>query len=183
MLYTRKGDSGTTKTFGCDQRISKSSAIAEALGSLDEVNSFLGIVKVRAGDSEFKIQNSGFGEIIHAIQENLFIVQAELAGAPKSITEEKVKEVEMLVDSAEKEMPPIKTFFISGGTELGASFDFARTLARRAERRVTAVLDEGSRKISAHSQSYLNRLSSLLYALARLSSHKSGINEQPPSYK
>ena len=73
MLYTRKGDSGTTKTFGCDQRISKSSIIAEALGSLDEINSFLGLCKVKSDDEQKKI--------IHNIQKNLFIVQAELAGS------------------------------------------------------------------------------------------------------
>jgi cob(I)alamin adenosyltransferase len=55
MLYTKKGDDGTTETFGCDQRISKSSAIAEALGSVDEINSFLGICKVKAKNFEFKI--------------------------------------------------------------------------------------------------------------------------------
>ncbi|MFA6536470.1 MAG: cob(I)yrinic acid a,c-diamide adenosyltransferase [Candidatus Paceibacterota bacterium] len=183
MLYTRKGDNGTTKTFGCDQRISKSSAIAEALGSLDEANSLLGLVKVKAKDSGFKIQDSRFEDVIHGVQENFFIVQAELAGAPKSITEEKVKEIESLVDSAEKELPQIKTFFISGGTELGATFDFARTLARRAERRVVGVNEEGKVKVGPSTLAYLNRLSSLLYALARLSNHKSGINEQPPSYK
>lgn len=183
MLYTRKGDGGTTKTFGCDQRISKSSAIAEALGALDEVNSFLGLCKIKSSTTNYKLQTITFSGIIHQAQENLFIIQAELAGAPKSLTEEKVKEIELLIDTAEKEMPPIKTFFIPGATELGALFDVARTVARRAERRVTAVLDEGSRKIGSHSQAYLNRLSSLLYALARLSNHKSGINEQPPSYK
>lgn len=117
-------------------------------------------------------------------QQNLFIIQAELAGAEgKTISEEKVKEVEMIVDTAEKEMPPIKSFFIPGATEIGALFDVARTVARRAERRVTAVIDAGDRKIGINSQAYLNRLSSLLYALARLSNHKFGINEEPPSYK
>ena len=174
MLYTRKGDNGTTKTFGCDQRISKSSAVAEALGCLDEVNSFLGIVKVKSDK-----KTAG---IIHQVQENLFIVQAEVAGAEKSLNESVVKEVEALVDAAEKGLPPIKTFFISGGTELAASFDFARTLARRAERRVVGVSEEGKVKVGANTLAYLNRLSSLLYALARLSNHLSGINEQSPKY-
>ena len=182
MLYTRAGDKGTTKTFACDQRISKSSAVAEALGSLDETNSFLGLCKIKGKDSGFKIQDSSFEEITHKIQQNLFIVQAELAGAPKTITKEKVKEVEKLVDVIEKELPPIKTFFISGGTELAATFDVARTLARRAERRVVAVNETGT-KIGADTLAYFNRLSSLLYALARLSNHKCAINEEPPSYK
>src|SRR3989344_3669687 len=185
MLYTRKGDTGTTKTFGCNQRISKSSAVAEALGALDETNSFVGLVRAKCSDKnfQFSINNFQFKDILLNVQQNLFIIQAELAGAEgKTITEEKVKEVEMIVDTAEKEMPPIKSFFIPGATELGAMFDVARTVARRAERRVTAVIDSGDRKIGVHSQAYLNRLSSLLYALARLSNHKSGINEVPPSY-
>lgn len=184
MLYTRKGDSGTTKTFGCNQRISKSSAVAEALGALDETNSNLGLCRARSKGLDFNVSGKTFSEICLTAQENLFIVQAELAGAEgKTISEEKVKEVEKIVDEAEKEMPPIKSFFIPGATELGALFDVARTVARRAERRVTAVIDEGGRKIGIHSQAYLNRLSSLLYALARLSNHKSGAKEKAPKYK
>jgi cob(I)alamin adenosyltransferase len=183
MLYTRKGDNGTTKTFGCDQRISKSSLIAEALGTLDEVNSYLGLAKRRGYDSVFKIGEISFGDIVQTTQENLFIIQAEIAGAPKTIEEKKIKEIEELVDAAEKEMPPIKTFFISGATELGALFDFARTLARRAERRVVGVHEEGKIKVGEFTLAYLNRLSSLLYAMARLSNHKSGIKEEAPDYR
>jgi cob(I)alamin adenosyltransferase len=183
-LFTGKGDKGTTKTFGCDQRVSKSSAIAEALGSLDEANSFLGLVKVEAKDTGFKTANGKvFSELVHEIQENLFIIQAELAGADKKIEEVKVKDMEEVINSVEKELPPIKTFFIAGGSKLATLFDVARTTARRAERRVVTVKDEGSQKISDASLAYLNRLSSILYALARLSNHLSGINESAPSYK
>lgn len=196
MLYTRKGDTGTTGLFsakgrpasgwGCDQRISKSSAIAEALGSLDETNSFLGLIKVKASDKDstfLNILGRTLGEIVHQIQQSLFIVQAELAGAPKTVSKDKIVEVESIIDAIEKELPPIKTFFISGGTELASLFDFARTLSRRAERRVVGVSEEGKLKISAETLAYLNRLSSLLYALARFSNHKCAINEEPPSYK
>lgn len=183
MLYTRKGDTGTTKTFGCDQRISKSSSIAEALGSMDEINSFLGICKVKSKESGFKVEDKSFEEIVHNIQQDLFIIQAELAGAEKKIEESKVQEVEKIIDTIEKILPPIKTFFISGGTELAATFDFARTVSRRAERRVVAVNEEGVRTLGADTMKYLNRLSSILYALARLSNHLSGIEEQSPTYK
>lgn len=176
MLYTRKGDNGTTGTFGCDQKMSKSSVIAEALGTLDEINSFLGVCKVLSEGSRNE-------EVINRVQQNLFVVQAELAGADKTIAEEKVKEIESIVDGIEKELPPIKTFFVSGGTELASSFDFARTLARRAERRVVAVVEEGEVKVGEQTLAYLNRLSSLLYALARLSNKNSGITEQSPTYK
>ena len=175
MLYTKKGDEGKTQIFGCDQKLSKSSAIVEALGNLDEINSFMGIVKSQVEEQDKKT--------IHQIQENLFIIQAEVAGADKHITEDKILEIENLINKIEKELPPIKTFFISGATEISATFDFARTMARRAERRVVAVADEGLVKISPETLAYLNRLSSLLYAFARHLAYKSGIKEAAPDYK
>lgn len=214
MLYTKKGDDGTTKTFGGNQRISKSSNIAEALGSLDEINSFLGLCKVQAGFLGFRLGDSNLADIVHEIQKNLFIIQAEVAGAEKTIDERKVKELEEIIDGIEKELPPIKFFFVSGGPSdvtkwqqsgagLGAIFDIARTIARRAERRVIAVCEEisqpnllnvsekdnpsfakaSSGKIGKFTMAYLNRLSSILYALARYSNHKVGIMEESPDYR
>ena len=78
MLYTRKGDKGTTKTFGCDQRISKSSAIAEALGTLDEINSFLGLAKVKAHLTQLQFNSAKIGDMIHEVQKNLFIIRLKL---------------------------------------------------------------------------------------------------------
>jgi cob(I)alamin adenosyltransferase len=184
MLYTRRGDDGTTKTFGCDQRISKSSSVAEALGTLDEINSFLGICKVRAKEAGLVLPGGVLcHEAVHGVQKNLFIVQAELAGSQMSITEDKVKEVEAMIDAIEKELPPIKSFFISGGSELGATFDFARTLSRRAERRVVGVAEEGNVAVGEFTRKYLNRLSSILYALARFANHSAGVVEEGPDYK
>ncbi len=185
MLYTGKGDNGTTKTFGCDQRISKSSAVAEALGALDEINSFLGLARARSGKMSFKIKNKKikFADLFLEIQQNLFIVQAEIAGSTLNIAKDKIKEIENLIDEIEKLLPPIKNFFLSGATEISATFDFARTLARRAERRVVEVKEEEKVKVSDETLSYLNRLSSLLYALARISNHLKGAKEIKPSYK
>src|SRR3989338_2297202 len=173
MLYTRKGDKGTTKTFGCDQRISKSSAVAEALGTLDEANSFIGLCKAKARKGKFVLGKTKIDEILHGVQKNLFIAQAEVAGASMYIEEAKVKEVEEIVDAIEKELPPIKTFFIPGSSELSAMFDVARTVARRAERRVVGVVDSYAKEknkkvdekepVSEFTLAYLNRLSSLLY--------------------
>ena len=75
MLYTRKGDNGTTKTFGCDQRISKSSIVAEALGALDEINSFLGLARAKTAGKSFKIKGGKikFSDLILEVQQNLFI--------------------------------------------------------------------------------------------------------------
>lgn len=184
MLYTRKGDNGTTKTFGCDQRISKSSLVAEALGTLDEINSFLGFCKIKSKESNLVLPDGrGLADFLHLIQKNLFIIQAEVAGSKISMTEEKVKEIESIVDGIEKELPPIKTFFISGGSELATLFDFARTISRRAERRVVGVVEEGKIEIGEFTKSYLNRLSSLLYAFARFSNLKFGVTEEGPDYK
>ena len=185
MLYTRKGDTGTTKTFGCDQRVSKSSNIAEALGSLDEINSFLGLIKIKAGDTSFvlPLNTLSLPEAIGQIQQDLFIIQAELAGAPKTITQKKVLWLEKIIDGIEKTLPPIKTFFVSGGVELAALSDIARTIARRAERRVVGVIDEGKIIVSKETLAYLNRLSSILYAFARSFNHLANIKEEAPKYQ
>lgn len=195
MLYTGKGDNGTTKTFGCDQRVSKSSAIAEALGSMDEINSFLGLLKVKAGKEVFVLHEQKLlvSATIDRIQQDLFIIQAELAGADKTITEDKVKWLEGIINGIEKILPPIKTFFVSGGTELAALSDISRTIARRAERRVVGVVDESnllqgelSEKkpaVGQHTLAYLNRLSSILYAFARAFNHNAGIIEESPKYE
>lgn len=182
MLYTRKGDGGTTKTFGCDQRISKSSAIAEALGALDELNSFLGICKMSPDAKNEMRKEDSFADIVDWIQQNLFIVQAHVAGAEKTIVQEKITYMESAIDMIEKELPPIKTFFVPGGTLFAAQLDFARTLARRAERRIVLVSEEQKTKVDPPILVFLNRLSSLLYALARLANHRFGATEKPPHY-
>jgi len=181
-LFTGKGDGGDTGLFGCDQRMSKSSAIAEALGTLDELNSFLGLCKARADFLEVFVADRSVRDILHDVQHTLFMAQAELAGADKTVAKEKVNEAEAVIGAIERELPPIKTFFVPGGTEASALFDVARTLARRAERRVVGVKEEGKVGVGEHTLAYLNRLSSLLYALARHINHKSGITEEPPHY-
>ena len=183
MLYTRKGDKGDTGVFGCDQRMSKSSAIAEALGTLDECNSFLGVCKTNEMAGQPLLEGYSFSDMIGWIQQNLFIVQAHVAGADKNIEKEKIDHMESAIDAIEKELPPIKTFFVSGGTAFAANLDVARTLARRAERRVVAVSEENKTKVDETILVFLNRLSSLLYALARLVNHKSGITGEPPTYE
>lgn len=182
MLYTGKGDNGTTKTFGCDQRISKSSLIAEALGALDEVNSFLGICKTDEHAKDPLLEGYTFADMVEWSQQQLFIVQAHVAGADKVIDKEKIVHMEQVVNLIEKELPPIATFFVSGGTVIATHFDVARTLARRAERRVVAVADEGRTQVDPNILTFLNRLSSLLYALARLANHRAGVIEEIPHY-
>lgn len=176
MLYTGNGDGGMTTAFGCDQqRISKSSELPEALGALDELNAFLGFAKMHA--TEPRIATA-----LREVQEKLFIIQAEVAGADKKVGEGAVKEIEKTVNDIEKEIPKLTGFSIAGGTELSALLDVARTLARRTERRVIAVKELKLRELAPETLAYLNRLSSLLFALARLVNHQAGIAEENPQY-
>ena len=189
MLYTRKGDKGKTGLFDTKKRISKSSEIAEALGALDELNSFLGLCKVHARKAqEGGVQisprkNLRTSDILFDVQQNLYIIQAEIAGAQKRIGRSKITHIEKIINKIERELPPLTSFSIAGGTELASLLDIARTIARRAERRVIAVQEENSRKLAVSTLAYLNRLSSLLFALARLTNHRSGIKEKSPDYK
>ncbi len=184
MLYTGSGDKGDMGIFGCDQRISKSSAVAEALGSLDEINSFLGLCKVKAKESDliFPQKEKTFESFIHNLQEGLFLAQAELAGADKQVDKEKILQMEKMIEVVEKGLPSITSFFVAGGTELASLFDFARTIARRAERRLVEVKEEGKREIHEDTLTFLNRLSSVLYALARWVNYQSGVKEEKPEY-
>jgi len=177
MLYTGKGDGGTTTAFGCNQqRISKSSELPEALGTLDELNAFIGFVKMRSG-GEPRIKT-----ILLEVQQALFIIQAQTAGADKILKEGTVESVGNLINAIEKEIPPITGFSIAGGTELSALLDVARTIARRAERRLTAVKELELREFASETLPYMNRLSSLLFALARLANHLAGVAEENPQY-
>lgn len=185
-FYTRKGDKGDTSAFGCKQRFSKNSALAKALGSLDELNSLLGICKTKAIKSKFKIKTTTIAcdssGIIENIQNNLFIIQAKIAGADKKITQKKIDEIENIIDSIEKELPVIKSFFLPGGSELAAYLDYARAVSRRAERKAVAYFESEKMRPNDESLPYLNRLSSLLYALTKFVNFKSKIKEKPPKY-
>lgn len=198
MLYTRKGDDGTTKAFdsGKGERMSKSSARMEALGSLDELNSFLGYAKVLAmkdskDDSKHDSKNND-GKVIRDsilwVQNCLFSIQAEVAGAGNKLENDAVTKLETLTEAAEQGLPPIKTFFIPGNSELGAFLDICRAISRRAERRVIAFGEEGlvtnaaNPLISKNSLAFLNRLSSFLYALIRKVNKDEGAEEKAPWY-
>ena len=121
------------------------------------------------------------GAFEHFIQQikNLFIIQAEVAGADKTISKEKVQDLEEIINRIEKELPKIDSFFVSGSCESSALFDHARSVSRRAEREVVKIKESAGE----YTLAYLNRLSSILYALARLSAHKNDITESAPTYE
>lgn len=173
MFYTRNGDKGKTALYCCQEKLSKSATVIEAMGTLDELCSLLGVVKVNAKKDRLAAAQ------LHEAQENIFIIQAILAGAKKNLPKQKIAELEKTIDAIEKKLPKIKSFTIPGGTELGALLDYARAVARRAERRAIAIPKKYA--LPAETLAYLNRLSSLLYALARRTNCK--VKEKAPAYQ
>ena len=187
-LFTGKGDSGTTTLFQCNQkRISKSASIIEALGATDELNAYLGVVKVYPGISKLNIfigkKKISFKNILGDMQQTLFIIQAEIAGTKMKPSRDHVDSVEKIINAIALELPPVKSFTVSGGNIISAQLDYLRTLARRCERRVVAVLDDGERDIDFNTISYLNRLSSVLFALSRYVNHVMKVKEDHPLYE
>ncbi len=155
MIYTKKGDGGTTGLFGTKRRVSKSSNLIRAIGAVDEANSYLGVVISKSP------QPQGETLRLRKIQADLFVVGSILAGSTSPIglrrIKDRVVELESEIDKMEGELPLQKNFIIPGGCELSAHLFFARALVRRAEREVVglSVLP------------YLNRLSDYLFILAR----------------
>lgn len=184
QFFTGKGDGGTTTDFAAAKRESKASQLFEALGALDETVSAIGIcrAKVRQGSTLTERLNLD-AELLLSLQQNLFTIQAELAGSDKKLGDEKVRELEAQIAELGRTLPEIRSFLIPGESELGALFDLARTVARRAERELVRLKEQGSDRAGASALAYMNRLSSILYVLARREASKSGINEGSPTYR
>lgn len=174
MLYTGKGDGGTTKLFGCTDRIAKDEPRVQALGNVDELNSWIGWCAALSDE-----KSAGIAAPLRAMQNDLFLVQAFLAGAPKVLARDRVTFLESLIADVESEIEPIRSFTIPGATMLGGALDVGRTIARRAERSLVSLHDDSLQESVIP---YLNRLSSALFALARLTAHRAHIKEQAPSY-
>jgi len=189
MLYTKKGDNGTTKLFNCKQgeRLSKSSAIFEVLGMVDELNTTIGFAKALSVKSKdtlfFKGKKISYEDILEKIQQILFSIQAELGGSHVRIKPEHVIFLEDVVYEVETVIPPISSFIVYGGGETGAYLDIVRAVARRAERQVISLRDKEKQEISQEAIQFLNRLSSALFALARHANYQEGFLEQGPNYK
>lgn len=176
-IYTKTGDAGQTGLFGGD-RISKAHARVEAYGDVDELNSVLGIVRA---DLDL---GTPFETLLEAIQSRLFDLGAELAnergkdlGIPL-VDEDDVVAMEHAIDHAEGELAPLRTFVLPGGSKVAAHLHLARTVCRRAERRVVALLEQGA-TVRPEVLRYLNRLSDLLFVLARLANHRAKIADVP----
>ena len=183
-FYTGKGDGGTTKLFDTPQgqRVTKTSPIFEALGMLDELNTLAGWCKAGAPE-KFEVVGREARVILRDVQDHLFTIQAEVAGAPKSVPQQSVERLGELIKAIEVSLPPVTSFLVPGGTEFSARLDITRAVSRRVERRLVGLHESGEREISSSSRAYANRLSSLFYALTRLANNRAGVEESPPAYQ
>lgn len=183
-LFTGKGDGGTTKLFDSQPgvRVSKSSLVFETLGMLDELNTIIGWCKVACPQS-MVVGERTFVVLLRDVQDHLFTIQAEVAGAGKHVPSGSTPALSSLINDIERSLPPITTFLVPGGTELSSRLDVARAVSRRVERRLVTLHESGERTVSETSRAYANRLSSLLYALTRFANHQAGVVESPPAYR
>lgn len=169
-IYTRTGDDGTTGLVG-GHRVRKTDLRVEAYGTVDEANSFIGLAALHAGEG------SNIFAVLRAIQNDLFDVGADLAtpieenekaGAALRITPGQVDKLERLIDEFNDPIPPLTSFVLPGGCALAAELHAARTVTRRAERAAVALFDARQKETSVETIRYLNRLSDLLFVLARV---------------
>lgn len=180
-IYTRTGDRGETGLFG-GQRVGKDHARVESYGEVDELNAVLGlaVTQLRVDGQEELAQR------LQRIQADLFSLGANLATpAPEdggresayipAIPAERIPEMERWIDAAEEELEPLRSFILPGGGEAAARLHLGRTVCRRAERRVIHLAREAH--VAEEAIVYLNRLSDLLFTLARLASHRSGVGD------
>ena len=174
-LYTKTGDAGETGLFD-GTRVSKADPRVAASGDVDELNAWLGLVRARNADVEIET-------MLTQIQRDLFALGALLADPRRRIaarvekialTDADVARLEAWIDGIEARLPPLRHFVLAGGGLVGASLHAARTVCRRAERAVVAL---GADAAPAIAIVYLNRLSDLLFTMARLANARSGVPE------
>lgn len=172
-VYTKTGDGGETGLID-GSRVRKDHARVAAYGDVDELNAVLGVVKAHARDAELTA-------LLHDVQQDLFALGAQLADpkakvasrkAKAALSEAQVGRLEQAIDAREAQMPPLRAFILPGGTPLAAFLHLARTVCRRAERSVVTL----GRKAALDPRVivYLNRLSDLLFVLARHESQRGG---------
>ena len=170
-VYTRAGDGGQTSLVG-GRRVSKASLRVDAYGDVDELSSVIGLARAAMNDQELD-------QTLGLIQNDLFTLGADLASPSEievpRIDESLVKKIEALADRLLKELEPLKEFILPGGAKAGATLHLARTVARRAERRTVALSE--AEQVNPETIVYLNRLSDLLFILARVANRRDGIPE------
>jgi len=173
-IYTKKGDTGETSLYG-GTRVSKSSERIEAYGTVDELNSVIGLA------ASYSLSPKGT-VLTTRVQEMLFVLGADLATPPSSKTrinrigKEEVTFLEEAIDDMEEDLEPLKNFILPGGSHPGATLHLARTVCRRAERAV--VTCSKKEEISEAAIIFTNRLSDFLFVLARYENNYAGTPEE-----
>ncbi len=167
-IYTKTGDEGDTGLQG-GKRIPKSSERIRAYGSVDEVNSVLGLVLSHKIDQDVE-------ELLKKIQNELFVLGSDLSNPDMDdkqnrISKNMIEELEKKIDEYEKELPPLSNFILPGGTDSASLVHLARTVTRRAETNVVSL--SKTEKINNECQVYLNRLSDLLFVITRILNKRS----------
>lgn len=170
-VTTKTGDQGQTR-LGNGEKVSKSNMIMEVIGTVDELQSALGLLIASLS------QDNLFKHFLLGIQQDLFNISGELAMPGfEGLQNDKITELETALDALNKDLPALKDFVVPGADLKSAHAHLARTICRRAERRLVFVIDEGHHLRSCLLV-YLNRLSDYLFVLARHLHHQTGLPEQ-----
>jgi cob(I)alamin adenosyltransferase len=174
-IYTKTGDTGETSLFD-NTRVSKADARVDAYGEVDELNACLGVARAAGVDEEI-------GALIESLQKDLFALGARLADPSARIAarvekvvigSDTIERLELTIDRLEAMLPPLRRFILPGGSPAGSALHLARTVCRRAERRVIGL---GSGAVDPILLVYMNRLSDLLFVMARVVNHRAGVPE------
>jgi cob(I)alamin adenosyltransferase len=175
-IYTRTGDEGMTGLID-GSRVSKDNLRVAAYGDVDELNAVLGVVKAHSHDK-------ALNKLLHQVQRDLFALGAQLADPKAKVGTRKakaafpashVKKLERAIDKRDAGLPPLASFILPGGSALGSFLHLARTVCRRAER--TSISLSHQQQIEPIFVVYLNRLSDLLFVLARHANQTGGVPE------
>ncbi|MFZ5535597.1 MAG: cob(I)yrinic acid a,c-diamide adenosyltransferase [Patescibacteria group bacterium] len=168
-IYTKTGDTGSTALFG-GKRVLKCEELVDVYGSIDELNSWIGMV---AG----VIDTADVQTFLFAIQTDLFTVGSHLAGwtADLSVLPKRVSEMEARIDVLDDTLPKLTNFILPGGTKLASEIHLARAVCRRVERQLVSLGQKQT--VDPKIYVYLNRLSDLLFMLARFINHTAGVVE------
>lgn len=176
-IYTKTGDEGETGLFG-GGRVPKDHPRVAAYGDVDELNSVIGLIRATAPAELFQ-------DLLQAIQQDLFAIGGRLATPDPervrkplekaALSEARVAEFERTMDAAEEELAPLRAFVLPAGTPKAAALHLGRTVCRRAERSVVSLARET--EVPPLFLVYLNRLSDLLFTLARLANHRAGVRD------
>lgn len=170
-IYTRKGDRGKTSLLNSKNKAWKDSQVIKAIGAVDELNSFLGVVNSETKDYSVT-------EIIEDVQNDLFDIGSYLADSKRKKIDlgSRIKKFEEEIDDLTSKIPKLSSFILPGGGKVGSKLHFARTIARRCEREAVSL--QKKEKFDELVISYLNRLSDLLFTMARFANNFEGKEEK-----